>query len=34
MLLFWVSIFPDEDIFTKEIVLWIGFADSLPAEEN
>jgi hypothetical protein len=29
-----MSLFPKEDILTKEIGSWKGFADSLPAEEE
>jgi hypothetical protein len=29
-----MSLFPDEDILTKEIVSWKGFADSLKSEED
>jgi hypothetical protein len=29
-----MSLFPKEDILTKEIESWKGFADSLPAEED
>jgi hypothetical protein len=29
-----MSLFPNEDILTKEIESWKGFADSLPAEED
>ena len=29
-----MSLFPKEDILTKEIESWKGFADSLPAEEE
>ena len=29
-----MSLFPNEDILTKEIESWKGFADSLPAEEE
>jgi hypothetical protein len=29
-----MSLFPNEDILTKEIESWNGFADSLPAEER
>jgi hypothetical protein len=29
-----MSLFPNEDILTKEIESWKGFVDSLPAEED
>jgi hypothetical protein len=29
-----MSLFPNEDILTKEIESWKGFADSMPAEED
>lgn len=29
-----MSLFPEEDVLTKEIQSWKGFADSLPAEED
>jgi hypothetical protein len=29
-----MSLFPNEDILTKEIESWKGFADSLRAEDN
>jgi hypothetical protein len=29
-----MSLFPDEDILTKEIESWKGFADSLKSEED
>ena len=29
-----MSLFPDEDILTKEIESWKGFADSLKSAEN
>jgi hypothetical protein len=29
-----MSLFPNEDILTKEIQSWKGFADSLPAEDR
>jgi len=29
-----MSLFPKEDILTKEIESWKGFADSMPAEED
>ena len=29
-----MSLIPNEDILTKEIESWKGFADSLPAEED
>jgi hypothetical protein len=29
-----MSLFPDEDILTKEIASWIGFADRLPDKER
>jgi hypothetical protein len=29
-----LSLFPDEDILTKEIESWKGFADSLKSEED
>jgi hypothetical protein len=29
-----MSLFPDEDIVTKEIESWRGFADSLKSEED
>jgi hypothetical protein len=29
-----MSLFPNEEILTKEIESWKGFADSLPAEED
>jgi hypothetical protein len=29
-----MSLFPNEDILTKEIESWKGFEDSLPAEEE
>ena len=29
-----LSLFPDEDVLTKEIVLWKGFAVSLPEKEK
>jgi hypothetical protein len=29
-----MSLFPNEDIITKEIESWKGFEDSLPAEED
>jgi hypothetical protein len=29
-----MSLFPKEDILTKEIESWKGFADGLPAEED
>jgi hypothetical protein len=29
-----MSLFPKEDILTKEIESWKGFADSLPAEDR
>jgi hypothetical protein len=29
-----MGLFPNEDILTKEIESWRGFADSLPAEED
>ncbi len=29
-----MSLFPNEDILTKEIESWKGFADSLPAENR
>jgi hypothetical protein len=29
-----MSLFPNEDILTKEIESWKGFEDSLPAEED
>ena len=29
-----MSLFPNEDVLTKEIESWKGFADSLPAEDN
>ena len=29
-----MSLFPNEDILTKEIESWKGFADSLPAEDR
>jgi hypothetical protein len=29
-----LSLFPQNDILTKEIESWSGFADSLPAEED
>src|SRR5438445_10568417 len=29
-----MSLFPNEDILTKEIESWKGFADSLPSEED
>ena len=29
-----MSLFPDEDVLTKEIESWIGFVDSLPVEED
>ena len=29
-----MSLFPDEDILTKEIESWRGFADSLKSEED
>jgi hypothetical protein len=29
-----MSLFPNEDILTKEIESWKGFTDSLPAEED
>src|SRR2546429_1851974 len=29
-----MSLFPDEDILTKEIESWKGFADSLPSSEE
>jgi hypothetical protein len=29
-----MSLFPNEDILTKEIESWNGFADSLPAEDK
>jgi len=29
-----MSLFPNEDILTKEIESWKGFADILPAEED
>jgi hypothetical protein len=29
-----MSLFPNEDILTKEIGSWIGFVGNLPAEED
>ena len=29
-----MSLFPNDDILTKEIESWNGFADTLPAEED
>jgi hypothetical protein len=29
-----MSLFPDEDVLTKEIESWKGFADSLKSEED
>jgi len=29
-----MSLFPNEDVLTKEIESWKGFADSLPDEED
>jgi hypothetical protein len=29
-----IGLFPNEDILTKEIESWKGFADSLPAEDR
>jgi hypothetical protein len=29
-----MSLFPNEDVLTKEIESWKGFADSLPAEDR
>ena len=29
-----MSLFPNEDILTKEIESWKGFVDSLPTEED
>ena len=29
-----MSLFPDEDVLTKEIETWRGFIDKLPAEED
>jgi hypothetical protein len=29
-----MSLFPDEDILTKEIKSWEGFEDHLPTEED
>jgi len=29
-----LSLFPEEDILTKEIAAWKGFADKLPYEER
>ena len=29
-----MSLFPDEDVLTKEIESWKGFADCLPPEED
>ncbi len=29
-----MSLFPDEDILTKEIESWKGFADTLPTEDR
>jgi hypothetical protein len=33
-LLYQLSLFPQNDILTKEIESWTGFADSLPAEDD
>lgn len=29
-----MSLFPDEDVLTKEIETWRGFIDKLPSEED
>jgi hypothetical protein len=29
-----MSLFPDEDILTKEIEAWRGFIDKLPSDED
>jgi hypothetical protein len=29
-----MSLFPDEDVLTKEIETWKGFIDKLPSEED
>jgi hypothetical protein len=29
-----MSLFPDEDIITKEIEVWHGFIDNLPTDED
>lgn len=29
-----MSLFPDEDVLTKEIETWRGFIDKLPSDEN
>ena len=29
-----MSLFPDEDILTKEIEIWRGFIDKLPSDED
>jgi hypothetical protein len=29
-----MSLFPDEDILTKEIEVWHGFIDKLPSDED
>ncbi len=29
-----MSLFPDEDVLTKEIEVWRGFIDKLPADED
>jgi len=29
-----LSLFPDEDVLTKEIESWTGFAESLPEEDK
>jgi hypothetical protein len=29
-----MSLFPDEDILTKEIEVWRGFIDKLPSDED
>ena len=29
-----MSLFPDEDVLTKEIETWCGFIDKLPSDED
>jgi hypothetical protein len=29
-----MSLFPDEDVITKEIEIWRGFIDKLPSEDD
>ena len=33
-MLYQLSLFPQNDILTKEIESWTGFADSIPAEDD